>query len=141
MPVTKRPVWCDCAHVGLVQRICVIVAQGRLKGEFKVKLFSVRPCSETDTRCCNEWGRPALRDIGAIQLRGTKAEGRRDSKGRPTARRFGCHLRNDLILREFGQHKALQIQPWIAAPRPNASRLVETIHRPQRPLEGVSSYL
>ena len=59
----------------------------------------------------------------------------------PTARRFGCHLRNDLILREFGQHKALQIQPWIAAPRPNASRLVETIHRPQRPLEGVSSYL
>ena len=51
----------------------------------------------------------------------------------PTARRLGCHLRNDQIFQGLGQHKALQIQPWIAAPRPDAARLRANIDPPQRP--------
>ncbi len=54
----------------------------------------------------------------------------------PTARRLGCRLRKYMILHGFGQHKALQIEPWIAAPRPDAARLCAFIHPPQSPQTG-----
>lgn len=57
-------------------------------------------------------------------MRGVKAEGRRESPGRPRARRFGCLKCIGLILRGFGQNKVLLSQPRIAAPRPDAARLV-----------------
>ncbi|MBB4208576.1 hypothetical protein LY39_02510 [Roseinatronobacter bogoriensis subsp. barguzinensis] len=58
-----------------------------------------------------------------------------------TARRFGCPKRSDQIPQGLGQHKVLQIQPWIAAPRPDAARLVETILRPKRPQPDTTCFL
>jgi len=46
-------------------------------------------------------------DFSAIRLRGVKAVGRRASKGRPPARRFGLATRIALVLREFGWYKVL----------------------------------
>jgi hypothetical protein len=55
--------------------------------------------------------------------RGTKAEGRRASPGRPPARRFVCHKRDAPISRGLGQHKPPCTTVGNAAPRPGDARL------------------
>jgi hypothetical protein len=73
---------------------------------------------------------------GALPLFGcaeSRPKAAATQRAAPTARRLGCHQRKVLILKGFGQHKALQIQPWIAAPRPGAARLRANIQRSQRP--------
>ncbi|ATX67017.1 hypothetical protein LY39_00366 [Roseinatronobacter bogoriensis subsp. barguzinensis] len=59
-----------------------------------------------------------MRDIVEISCAESRPKAAAHRRAAPTARRFGCHNRNDLISQGLGQHKVLQIQPWIAAPRP-----------------------
>ena len=83
-----------------------------------------------------------MRDFADIELRGIEAQSAAATqRAAPSARRLGCHQRNDPILRGAGQHKARQIQPNIAAPRPDAARLVEANDRPQRPFNQSSGFL
>jgi hypothetical protein len=66
----------------------------------------------------------ASRGIADFDPRGVKAQNAAATqRAAPTARRLGCPQRNDLIFQVLGRHKALQSNPWIAAPRPDAARL------------------
>ena len=90
-------------------------------------LFDCASCYHLRRQCClppdTRYLMTAWRALQSLSSAEQRPKAAATQRAAPTARRLGCHLRNDLIFQGLGQHKALQSKPWIVAPRPCAARL------------------